>query len=91
MAAAHLRGPDLGQDVMAAFGLFVPGCMGKVRQHRREAAAAVARRGRGQAWRCSKCGSFHTSRLSGPAVHSVRYGVRLPPPGNISHQKEQTP
>lgn len=73
MTAAHLKQPP--PDGEAVRPAFLPGCSGKVRHTRKQAAAAVLRRGSGQAYECAACGSWHTSGLS-PAITQARAKAR---------------
>ena len=72
MAAAYLLAPELPTWAWdaAATGGWVRGCSGKVAQSSIEAAATVARRGRGSAYLCG-CGSWHSSGLNGVAGPSI--------------------
>lgn len=71
MSAAYLRAPDLPASALGIV-TFDPGCTGKLKQGRREAGAAAARRRQGAAYECGTCGAFHTSRLDGPPVPAWR-------------------
>ena len=57
MTAAHRNAPPC----QTATPPFKPGCSGKARHSRQQAAAAVLRRGAGQAYPCRFCGTWHTS------------------------------
>lgn len=72
MAAAHLRQPAApspsGGTMQPAF---LPGCTGKVKHSRQEAATILQRRGTGQVYRCWHCAAWHTSSIP-PAATPVR-------------------